>query len=145
MAEIDVPPLFEKNVRVGFLDTRDHTTEKDPASELCLNDAGEVFFTTYPNEKLHCINTDGETKWIYEPETPFTSAPSLSVNNEILIGDSSGKLLFIGSDGKLKQTFDLGTNARYPAVSALDGTIFVGANQIFSLTPEGELNWKSEI
>ena len=49
------------------------------------------------------------------------------INNEILIGDSNSQLLFIGADGKLKRAINLDGNAKYPAVSALDGTIFVGA------------------
>ena len=116
---------------------------------------GTIYFTTTTNTSnnstfLCAINPDGTRKWQYEMIDSWnSSAPNIGQDGTIYVytskGDDFGILYAINPDGTLKwkktgQGYDVA-----PAVGLDKNIYFASRGTVYSVTPEGKVNWAYHI
>jgi len=90
--------------------------------------------------------TVGLVEWRFTPAHDyqyFDSAPALSPDGTIYIGNQNGRLYAFSSAGKMKWSLNLGGGVHTPPSIARDGTIYIGRwnGGLTALSPEGKVKW----
>lgn len=96
---------------------------------------------------FYAIDRNGQIKWTYTTETPYSVASGLLVNNEGIIffgAVNDGWMYALYSNGELKWKKNFGSGVLFLINTDLQGNLYITDfdHYLRSITKEGELNWK---
>lgn len=102
---------------------------------------GNLYFNTYEKD-LISITSEGTLRW----RISFPDGLANSHSTGVFSPDGSTLYVYgrenihaVSTEGEIKWSFK--TNLTFYAIVDNDGNVFIGNNQITSLSPEGEVNW----
>jgi hypothetical protein len=107
-----------------------------------ISQQGEIILPVYSGI-LSLDKDTGEISWFYETTTLSASGVSIDKNGNIFVGTVS-EVLALSSEGSKRWGFPVPSPGPREVVIAHDGTILFaipGDSLIYSLSPEGRLQW----
>jgi len=132
-------------------------TEGPVKSSPAIGDDGTIYVGSN-DQNIYALNSDGSLKWKLQTEAEVKSSPIIGSDGTIyftvfyLVYGSVpytyqryGKVYALNSDGSVKWSYCYQTESEIevPLAIGIDGTIYLGGNNIYALRPEdGSLKWK---
>jgi len=94
---------------------------------------------------LYAFSPSGTVKWAHKLTVyEITAAPAIAADGTVYIVPENGDLHAFDPNGSLKWIFPMkgyGGPSASPVIGP-DGTVYVGANLLYAVRPDGTLKWK---
>jgi outer membrane protein assembly factor BamB len=102
----------------------------------------ETIFFGCENKYCYALYPNGTLKWRFKTGDKIKAPPSVAEDGTIYIGSFDGWFYALyPNNGTLKWKYKIGSGTEANAAINTDGTIFVAGDELYSIYPNGTMNW----
>jgi outer membrane protein assembly factor BamB len=118
----------------------------ETANSICSSPAIGADGTIYIGSldgNLYALNSDGTEKWRFATGDDIWASPAVASDGTIYICSDTGKLYALTPTGQLEWEFTPSSlsSRSCPAIGD-DGTIYLSADGLYAINPNGTLKWR---
>jgi outer membrane protein assembly factor BamB len=118
----------------------DFTTQDAIFTSPAVGSDGTIYCSSNDNHLYAVYPNNGTLKWSVSFGN-FIGSPTIANNGMIYEASWDGYLYAINSDGIQSWKSAIGTGCAHCPSIASDGTIYIGADKLYAITPEGVTKW----